>query len=75
MQRIYLDQDLTSSTLRVDDQEITYQLQKVMRASVGTKVIFFDGKTPKDCVFEISQIEKRHILFTRREVIEKHHSL
>lgn len=71
MQRIYLPQDLTLETLRVDDEEINYQLQKVLRSQVGSKVIFFDGKNSQDCVFEIIQIEKRHILFTRKEVREK----
>jgi RsmE family RNA methyltransferase len=64
MQRFYLPEDLSLKTLKLENEEINYQLQKVLRAGVGDQVIFFDGIDFEDRIFEIVQIEKRHILFT-----------
>ncbi len=64
MQRFYLPEDLSWKTLKLENEEINYQLQKVLRAGVGDQVIFFDWIDFEDRIFEIVQIEKRHILFT-----------
>jgi RsmE family RNA methyltransferase len=71
MQRFYLPVNLDLDILKLEDEEINYQLQKVLRIQSGEQVIFFDGITPQDKVFEVTQVEKRHILFRFIKNIKK----
>ena len=72
MQRFYLPTPhLGNTELIVNDEEIVYQLSKVLRSKNGDEVIFYDGEKMIDFVYSISVIEKRSIIFQFQRLIQK----
>jgi 16S rRNA U1498 N3-methylase RsmE len=64
MQRFLLQTDvLAQEEIILKDEEIIYQLTKVLRAKINDQVIFFDGKTFCDYVYKIQSIDKKNIIF------------
>lgn len=65
MQRFLLQTDvLAQEEIILKDEEIIYQLTKVLRAKINDQVIFFDGKTFCDYVYKIQSIDKKNIIFS-----------
>ena len=65
MQRFLLQTDvLSQEEIILKDEEIIYQLTKVLRAKINDQVIFFDGKTFCDYVYKIQSIDKKNIIFS-----------
>lgn len=71
MQRIYLPHTSLWETLCISEKNLYHQITRVLRARVGQKYIFFDGKNRQDYVYEILQIDRKQILFTLQEKISK----
>lgn len=53
------------------DDDIYYQLTKVLRAKNGDEIIFFNGVDLKDYVYKIGSIDKKHIICSFQYEIEK----
>lgn len=65
MHRFLLQTDvLGNEEIILKDEEIIYQLTKVLRAKINDQVIFFDGKTFCDYVYKIQSIDKKNIIFS-----------
>lgn len=65
MQRFLLQTDvLGNEEIILKDEEIIYQLTKVLRAKINDQVIFFDGKTFCDYIYKIQSIDKKNIIFS-----------
>lgn len=65
MQRFLLETDiLEQEEIILKDEEIIYQLIKVLRAKPTDQVIFFDGQTFCDYIYEIKSIDKKNIIFS-----------
>lgn len=75
MQRIYLPKLQLWDTLEISDWELYHQITRVLRARVWQKIIFFDGERHEDFVYEIQNIDKRNIVFTKQENIMKNAEL
>lgn len=72
MQRFFLQTFyLWEKELILQDEEIIYQLVKVLRSKSWDQVIFFDGKTLFDYVYEVRSIDKKNIIFVFVSKIEK----
>lgn len=72
MQRFFLETSvLWESEIILKDEEIIYQLVKVLRVQNGEQVIFFDGKDFFDYMYEIRSIDKKNIIFTFVSKIQK----
>lgn len=72
MQRFFLETSvLWESQIILKDEEIMYQLVKVLRVQNGEQVIFFDGKDFFDYVYEITSVDKKNIIFSFVSKIEK----
>lgn len=71
MQRFFLDALLWETEIILNDDEIFFQLTKVLRSKVWDKVIFFDWKNFTDFVYKINSIDKKNIIFSLEEKIEK----
>ncbi len=61
MQRIYLPHIPLKEHLVIQEKDIYHQITRVMRAKVGQKYIFFDGKTLRDVLYEIQDITRKNI--------------
>ncbi len=65
MQRFYLNTDiLWNDEFILKDEEIIYQLNKVLRATLWDEVIFFDWINFIDFVYKINLIDKKSIIFS-----------
>lgn len=65
MQRFLLKTTvLGNDEIILQDEEIIYQLVKVLRAKNTDQVIFFDGENFFDYVYEIKSIDKKNIIFS-----------
>lgn len=71
MQRIYLPNTSFSPTLKITDTAIHHQLTRVLRARVGEKVMFFDGKKSQDHEYEIESITKQELHLKKQHIHEK----
>ncbi len=71
MQRIYFPNNQFLENITISEKETYHQLTRVMRARVGQMVVFFDGVSLEDYVYEISDINKDKVSFQKREVLEK----
>lgn len=72
MQRFFLESTLFwNSEIILQDEEIIYQLIKVLRSKIWDQVIFFDGINFIDFKYKISSIDKKNIIFSFVEKIEK----
>lgn len=72
MQRFFLETtSLGETEIILQDEEIIYQLVKVLRSKVWDEVIFFNGKEAKDFIYTITSIDKRNIIFSFVQKIEK----
>lgn len=72
MQRFFLNsQHLWETEIILNDEEIFFQLTKVLRVRVWEKVIFFDWKNNTDFVYKINSIDKKNIIFSLEGKIEK----
>ena len=72
MQRFFLPTPhLGNQELILSDEEIVYQLSKVLRSKAGDTVIFYDGERMLDFVYSISVIEKRSIIFHLEKEVQK----
>jgi len=71
MQRIYLPDIPLTQELIVSQKDLYHQITRVMRARVGQKYVFFDGVQLRDEIYEIESIDKRQVIFTRIETLEK----
>ncbi|MBW7954936.1 16S rRNA (uracil(1498)-N(3))-methyltransferase [Candidatus Gracilibacteria bacterium] len=72
MQRFYLNTDILGiNEFILKDEEIIYQLSKVLRAKKGEKIIFFDGINLTDFIYEINLIEKKSIILNFVSKINK----
>lgn len=71
MQRFYIPSLLASETLYISDAEMIHQMTKVLRAKIGDMFIFFDGRTQSDFVYKLQEIEKKNLVFSLLEEIEK----
>jgi len=70
MQRIYLPHTQFSEELVLTDLGIHHQLTRVMRARIWDRVLFFDGVSQKDYIYEITSIDKKTVWFQMIEEIE-----
>lgn len=64
MQRIYIPDTNFSQKLCLNNNEIHHQITRVMRARVGQKYIFFNGRELQDYTYEIQDISKREVVFS-----------
>lgn len=72
MQRFFIETShLWDKELILQDDEIMYQLVKVLRAKTWDEVIFFDSKIFIDFVYKITSIDKKNIIFSFVAKIEK----
>ncbi|MDD5769744.1 MAG: RsmE family RNA methyltransferase [Candidatus Gracilibacteria bacterium] len=72
MQRFFLETfKLGEKELILQDQEIIYQLIKVLRSKLQDEVIFFDGKSFIDFKYKITSIDKKNIIFNFVEKNQK----
>lgn len=72
MQRFYLPTShLGNTELILQDEEIIYQLSKVLRSKTWDEVIFYDWEKNIDFTYKISVIEKRSIIFQFQKQIQK----
>lgn len=72
MQRFFLESDsLGNIEVILQDEEIIYQLIKVLRAKTWDEVIFFDSKNFIDFKYKITSIDKKNIIFSFIEKIIK----
>lgn len=72
MQRFYLNTDiLWINEFILKDEEIIYQLSKVLRAKKWEKIIFFDWINLTDFIYEINLIEKKSIILNFVSKINK----
>lgn len=72
MQRFFLETNiLWNNQIILDDAEIVYQLVKVLRAKIWDEVIFFDWVNFIDFKYKILSINKKNIIFSFIEKIEK----
>ncbi len=76
MQRFYLpDTPLLLEGIIITDTEILHQLTRVLRSQVGDTYILFDGKTPEDHVYQVTEISKKSISFSYIKKVEKNSEL
>ncbi|MDA9129047.1 16S rRNA (uracil(1498)-N(3))-methyltransferase, partial [Candidatus Gracilibacteria bacterium] len=75
MQRIFLPNLQFGETLQITDKELYHQITRVLRARVGQKIIFFDGVAHEDILYEISNIDKRAVVFTKLKILMKNAEL
>lgn len=72
MQRFYIDTKfLWDFEIILNDQEIIYQLVRVLRVSTLDEVIFFNCIDVIDYVYKISSIDKKNIIFNLSKKINK----
>lgn len=72
MQRFFLESNsLGNIEVILQDEEIIYQLIKVLRAKTWDEVIFFDSKNFIDFKYKITSIDKKNIIFSFIEKIIK----
>lgn len=72
MQRFFLEtSSLGETEIILQDEEIIHQLVKVLRSKLWDEVIFFDGKESSDFIYKITSIDKRNIIFSFVQKIEK----
>lgn len=72
MQRFFLESNsLGNIEVILQDEEIIYQLVKVLRVKLWDEVIFFDGSNPIDFKYKITSIDKKNIIFSFIEKIIK----
>lgn len=72
MQRFFLESNsLGNIEVILQDEEIIYQLIKVLRAKIGDEIIFFDSKKFIDFKYKITSIDKKNIIFSFIEKIIK----
>ena len=71
MQRFFLEVSLWETQMILQDDEIMYQLVKVLRSQAGDEVIFYNGEENIDFVYKITSIDKKNIIFSMVEKIEK----
>jgi 16S rRNA (uracil1498-N3)-methyltransferase len=71
MQRFFLDAQLWQEEIILNDEEIFFQLTKVLRSKVWDKIIFFDWKVYIDFVYKILSIDKKNIIFSLENKIKK----
>lgn len=65
MQRFYLNTDiLWNDEFILKDEEIIYQLNKVLRAKIWDEVIFFNWISLIDFKYKINLIDKKSIIFS-----------
>ncbi len=71
MQRIYLANIPLSQELIITQKDLYHQITRVLRAKVGQKYIFFDGKNIQDYVYVIESIDAQKVVFVLQEMIQK----
>jgi len=72
MQRFFIQTILLwNNEIILQDEEIIYQLIKVLRSKINDEVIFFDGINFIDFKYKIISIDKKNIIFSFIEKIEK----
>lgn len=72
MQRFLLKTShLWEKQIILDDEEIVYQLVKVLRSKTWDEVLFFDYNNFTDFKYKISSIDKKNIIFSLLEKIQK----
>lgn len=71
MQRFFLPVSLWETQMILQDDEIMYQLVKVLRAQAWDEVVFYDWVQTIDFVYKITSIDKKNIIFSLVEKIEK----
>lgn len=71
MQRFFLPVSLWETQMILQDDEIMYQLVKVLRAQAWDEVVFYDWVQTNDFVYKITSIDKKNIIFSLVEKIEK----
>lgn len=65
MQRFFLyTSHLWEKQMILQDDQIMYQLVKVLRVKIDEEVIFFDGQQAIDFVYKITSIDKKNIIFS-----------
>lgn len=72
MQRFFLENyNLWQKEIILCDSEIIFQLKKVLRAKIWDEVIFFDWKNFIDYKYKINSIDKKNIIFSFVEKLQK----
>ncbi len=72
MQRFFLSTShLWEKQIILQDNQIIYQLVKVLRAKIDEEVIFFNGEQNIDFVYKITSIDKKNIIFSFVELMKK----
>jgi len=71
MQRIYLANIPLIQKLIITEKDLHHQITRVLRARVGQKYVFFDGKSTQDYVYEIQSIDAQKVVFILQETFQK----
>lgn len=72
MQRFYFENlEEKDEAITLKNPNLLNQLNKVLRAKIWEKFIFFSGKNFIDYIFELKNIEKREAFFVKTWFIEK----
>lgn len=71
MQRIYLPNTTFWKELIISDTILYHQITRVMRARMGQKYIFFDGKNLVDYIYQIENITKDIVILWKQEAVSK----
>lgn len=72
MQRFYFENlEDEDEAITLKNSNLLNQLNKVLRAKIWEKFIFFNGKNFIDYIFELKNIEKREAFFVKTWFIEK----
>lgn len=72
MQRFFLENyNLWQKEIILCDSEIIFQIKKVLRAKIWDEFIFFDWKKFLDYKYKINSIDKKNIIFSFVEKLQK----
>jgi 16S rRNA (uracil1498-N3)-methyltransferase len=72
MQRFVLRETKFTQELIIDDETLLHQFFSVLRYKLWDQVIFFDGKSSTDYVYEISEIKaKKYVKLLWKDIINK----
>lgn len=75
MNRFLLKDIKFENIIKVSDNELIFQLQKVLRLWVWDKIIFFNWSSYIDYVYEITEINKKYLVFIFIKDIKKESEL
>jgi 16S rRNA (uracil1498-N3)-methyltransferase len=76
MQRFYLSNTpLLLGDITLTDRDILHQLTRVLRCKIGDNYAFFDGKTPEDYVYKVTEMSKTSISLSYEQKTQKNSEL